>query len=212
VETKERHDTDHQLIVSALSGSREAARALIVRLSPVIQARAARLTLRRFPGTGPEAVRARVEDAVQDVFLRLFAEDGRVLRAWDATRGASLENYVGLVAERLVLSAHRSGHKTAWREDTGLGGEDDAGAQPASPERLEDRVITAGLAARVVSALEAELSPQGLELFYRLVVWEQTVEQVGDELGLSRDAVYQWRSRLLKRARDVATRLDVQAA
>jgi RNA polymerase sigma-70 factor (ECF subfamily) len=50
-----------------------------------------------------------VEDLSQEVFLTLFSRDAHVLRSWQAERGSSLESFVGLVAERQVLSFLRGG-------------------------------------------------------------------------------------------------------
>ena len=71
--------------------------------------------MRYKPGSG--RVRQDVEDLAQDVFLRLFEENGRVLRSWDPARGLSLENFAGLVAERHAISTLRTGKRNPWRED-----------------------------------------------------------------------------------------------
>src|SRR5687768_1618744 len=62
-------------------------------------------------------LRQEVEDLTQEVFVALFADDARALRLWDPARGASLANFVGLLAEREVASILRSGRRSPWTED-----------------------------------------------------------------------------------------------
>ena len=50
----------------------------------------------------------------QAVFLSLFEDDGKALRAWDPDRGSPLESFVSLLAHRQVISTsvvggHRPG-------------------------------------------------------------------------------------------------------
>jgi DNA-directed RNA polymerase specialized sigma24 family protein len=98
------------LIRRALTGDPTALTELVAVLTPVIQARVARTLLaRRHRLACGRDVRQEVEDLSQDVFLTLFSRDSRVLRDWQPERGLSLESFVGLVAERQVLSFLRSG-------------------------------------------------------------------------------------------------------
>jgi RNA polymerase sigma-70 factor (ECF subfamily) len=98
------------LIRRALTGDPTALTELVAVLTPVIQARVARTLLaRRHRLAGGRDVRQEVEDLSQDVFLTLFSRDARVLRDWQPGRGLSLESFVGLVAERQVLSFLCSG-------------------------------------------------------------------------------------------------------
>src|SRR5262245_1194983 len=106
--------TDRARIEAALAGDEGAVRQLVDELGPVIQARVARALLRRASG---RSVRQEVEDLTQEVFASLFEDDGRILRAWDETRGLSLKNFVGLVAGRQATSILRSGRTTPWRDD-----------------------------------------------------------------------------------------------
>jgi DNA-directed RNA polymerase specialized sigma24 family protein len=48
-----------------------------------------------------------------------------------------------------------------------------------------------------------ELSDQGLQLFRLLVIEELPAAEVGTITGLSADAVYTWRHRLLRRTRQL---------
>lgn len=168
---------------------------------PVVQARVARTLVRRRGGTGRDA-RQEVEDLAQDVFIALFADDGRVLRAWDASRGLSLASFCGLIAEREAASILRSGRRSPWTEAaTEL---DDLEKSLAEVPDAEMRISSREQLARVVDRLREALSPRGLELFHRLVVDEESVETVCASTGMSPDAVYAWKSRIGKVLRKLA--------
>jgi RNA polymerase sigma-70 factor (ECF subfamily) len=137
---------------------------------------------------------------VQQVFLTLFDQRGRVLASWDPARGLSLDNFVGLVAERQVLSILRSGKRDPWREDPTLVEDMDGPSEEPDPEEAAaSREELELLLARMREAL----SPLGWQLFDLLYLQERSVSEVEAATGLSADAVYAWRSRLRKLARSL---------
>jgi RNA polymerase sigma-70 factor (ECF subfamily) len=187
------------LVAAALAGDEPALRGLVDRLTPVIQARVARALL---AGRGPDGrpLRPQVEDLTQEVFLLLFADGGRVLRSWRPEQGLSLDNFVGLVARRRALSWLRSGHHSAWREDPTL--DEAAAAAPAAAEDDPEGVTASREEVRLLlRRLQEELSPLGWRLFELLLVRERPVAEVERATGMSRDALYAWRSRLRRLAR-----------
>ncbi len=202
-------ETERELIERAIGGDPEAARVLVDRLAPVVQARVARALSRRSWQARGRNVRQEVEDLVQEVFLSLFDRNGKVLQSWEADKGLSFENFVGLVAERQVASILRSGKRCPWKEDPTLAetldrvdaNDASAEAQVASRQQLE----------LLLDRLREELSPRGLHLFYELLVRERPIPEVCAETGLSRDAIYQWRSRLSKLVRQLAADLSPSA-
>ncbi len=107
----------------ALTGDQTALSRLAAMLTPVINARVARTLLaRRSLLAGSLDLRQEVEDQTQEVFLALFSRDAHILRSWQPERGLSLERFVGLVAERQVLSFLRSGQRHPSKETTALEG------------------------------------------------------------------------------------------
>lgn len=183
-----------QELQSALAGDEAALTRLVQRLTPVIQSRVARgLLLRRTGAAAGRDIRQEVEDLTQEVFLVLFADEGKVLRSWQPGRGLSLLNFVGLVAERQTASILRSGRRSPWKED------------PAPPEDL-DQVDREGGPEEIVASREQlklllhrlteELSPLGRHLFDLLFLRELPFEEVTRQTGMRPDAVYQWRRRL----------------
>jgi RNA polymerase sigma-70 factor (ECF subfamily) len=184
-------------VQGALAGDEAALAALVRRLTPVVQARAARALLRAGRGAGPR-LRQELKDLVQEVFLALFEGQGRILRSWDPERGLSLENFVGLVTERQVLSILRSGKRDPWRLDPTLDSELDSVSPEASPEAA---AASKQALEQLLDRLRGCLSPLGWRLFELLYLRETSVEEVERETGLSSAAVYAWRSRLRRLVR-----------
>lgn len=171
---------------------------------PVVQARVSRTLVRRRGGSGRDA-RQEVEDLAQDVFAALFADDGRVLRAWDAARGLTLASFCGLVAEREAASILRSGRRSPWTDTaTEL---DDLEKALADVPDVEVRVSSREQLTRLLDRLREALSPRGLELFHRLVVEEESVESVCASTGMTSDAVYAWKSRIGKVVRKLGAEM-----
>ena len=191
-----------ELVREALAGDGAAVNALVDALTPVIQARVARALLRRQSAARGRNVRQEVEDLAQEVFLALFASDGKALRAWDPARGLSLLNFAGLLAERQVASILRSGRRSPWTEDPTLNeeldGDPDEGGDP------EGRAASREMFGLLLARLREELSPQGLHLFQQLLVAQRPVQEVCAETGMTANAVYAWKSRLGKLVRKLA--------
>jgi RNA polymerase sigma factor (sigma-70 family) len=192
------------VVEQALAGDAQGMRVLVDRLSPVIARRVAS-TRWRVKGTG--SVRQDAADLVQDVFLSLFQNNAKALRAWDPERGMSLESFVGLLAQHQVISLLRSGRASAWREDPADMEEvPDIDAPGASPEALissRERLST------LLERVRAALSPRGLELFQRMFIDEEPIEELVAATGMTRDALYQWRTRLHRSIRTLAGEIDV---
>ena len=146
-----------------------------------------------------------MEDLTQDVFLSLFANDGRVLRRWQAERGLSLQNFVGLVSERQVASSLRSGKRNPWKEEPTPTEDLDAAALDDGPEEVTASREQLRL---LLDGLRERLSPLGRQLFELLFVQELSVPETMAASGLSADAVYAWRSRLRRLARELLAELS----
>jgi DNA-directed RNA polymerase specialized sigma24 family protein len=194
------------LIEKALAGDPACVRALVDRLTPVISRRvAAVLWLRK----GKRSVAQEVADLSQDVFLALFQSNGKALRAWDSARGMSLDGFVGLLAQHQVISILRSGRTSPWREDpTEIEELDRLGRPAATPEA----VVASRESLRVLlDRLRETLSPRGLELFQRIIVDEESVDHLIATTGLTSDAIYQWKTRLLRTIRSLSAEIGTPA-
>jgi RNA polymerase sigma factor (sigma-70 family) len=200
-------DVSQARIRAALAGDAQALRTLVDTLMPVVQSRAARALARYRPRSRDG--RQDVEDVVQEVFAALFEQEGRVLRHWDPARGLSLRNFVGLVAQRTAHGILRSGKRTPWPDDPmapiDMEALDEASEDPMP--RLNSRAELERLFAR----LTEELSPRGLELFQRLCVQQEDVRAVAQSTGMTEQAVYAFRKRLERTARDIALEISEAA-
>jgi RNA polymerase sigma factor (sigma-70 family) len=149
-----------------------------------------------------------VEDLTQEVFLSLFTKGAHVLRSWDEGRGLSLENFVGLVSERHVVSFLRSSRRNPWKEEPVPAEGLDAEARAPGPEE--------GMASReqlhlLLERLRESLSPLGRQVFELLFVQELSLAETMATSGLSADAVYAWRSRLRRLAKNLMAEMSGKA-
>lgn len=194
-----------ELVERGLAQDRQALRSLVNALAPVIQARVARALLRRAASASGRNIRQEVEDLTQEVFVALFAEGGRALRAWKPERGLSLANFAGLLAERQVASILRTSRRSPWTEEPMLLDKLD---EPAAEESAELRLASREMLEALLARMREELSPLGLSLFEELFIHQRPVAEVCEQMGMSRDAVYAWQSRLGKLSRRLGAELS----
>lgn len=192
---------DMRLLSDALAGERAPLKALLDRLTPIVQARVARCLLR---SGHARDVRRDVEDFTQDALVELFANGAHALHGWREDAGLSLDNYVGLITERRTISALRSARRNPWREQQA--DEETVDAVDTGPD-LERRVDAGDLLDRMLTRLRETLTPLGFRLFELLYVQELDTPQVCAATALSPQAVYAWRSRLRRAARQVRAEL-----
>lgn len=190
----------------ALARDPDAMRLFLDSTTPIVQARVVKALLRRRGGGSGRDLRQEMQDLVQAVFLAVFEDDGRALRAWAPDKGLSLPNYLGLLAEREVASILRSGRRSPFTEDPTE--HDDLDDATAPAPSMHTQIASREMLERLLDALRSSLSPKGLRVFQMLYVEERTVEEVQAELGMGTEAVYQWRSRLGKQVRKLISELD----
>jgi RNA polymerase sigma factor (sigma-70 family) len=190
----------------ALAGDESALSRLVSCLTPVIQSHVARTLLRwRSGAASSRNVRQEVEDLSQEIFLVLFADDGKVLRTWEPGRGLTFASFVGMVAERRAASFLRSGRRSPWQDIPTLLEDLDSVAPESGPEEIAASREQFEL---LLQRLTAELSPLGRHLFDLLFLRELSPAEVAEQTGLSADAVYAWRSRLRRLARRLLTEMS----
>jgi RNA polymerase sigma-70 factor (ECF subfamily) len=193
---------DLDLVARAVARDPQAVRALVKGVGPVIHGRVAKALMRRRGGRGQRRdIAQEVQDLSQEVFLALFDDDARALRAWNPERGP-LGAFVALIADHQVFSIFRSGRRRPWSDDIDILAEPEA--IEADAKNPEARAASKEALDNLLARLRAELTPRGFDLFTRLYVEEQPVETVCSDLGMTADAVYAWRSRLSKLVRGMA--------
>jgi len=200
------HEDSAGQVERALAGDQTALNRLVAGLTPVVQARVARTLLARRSrlGSGRD-IRQEVEDLSQEVFLSLFSRGSHILRSWQAERGLSLENFVGLVAERQVVSFLRSGKRNPWKEEPSPAEDLETTAPGSGPEEATASREQLSL---LLERLREKLSPLGHQIFLLLFVQEMSVPETMAASGLSADAVYQWRGRLRRLARQLLAEMS----
>ncbi len=205
-----------ELLTKAIQGNSVSIRHLIDELTPVVQTRIARTLLRWHHKKAISELRQEMEDLVQDVFVALFADDSAILRSWDKDRGLSLANFVGLVAERQTGATLRTGKRNPWRESPaemndleinsirhGQSGSPAEGLSPDGDGTEEARLLSRQALQYLWQRLKEDLSPVGRRLFELLYVHGWSAQEVCAEMKMTPEAVWAWRSRLGKRARQI---------
>jgi RNA polymerase sigma factor (sigma-70 family) len=200
-------DLDPAAVRAALAGDTNAVERMVDALSPVVQARVARALLKRSESRGRD-IRQDVADLTQEVFVALFADDAKALKAWDPALGLSLANFVGLLAQRRAASILRVKRRMPWSEEPAEDGWDPSDPRTTSGQSLDAQLGSRDLLQRLFDQLQISLSPRGLDLFYRLYVDEQSIDDVCEQTGLNASAVYQWKSRLGKAAREALAEIQ----
>jgi RNA polymerase sigma-70 factor (ECF subfamily) len=153
--------SNEELVARTVRGDRAAFGALYDRIAPEVQ--------RFLLGLRLDLDRHRIEDAVQETFLRLH----RVLAQFDASR--PLRPFVLGVARRVALELERRARPTAPIELDSRPGHG-TGVQEAALRAEEDALV-----ARALVALPAE---QRALMVFRFVN-ELTMQEVADALGCS---------------------------
>ncbi|MEQ8278716.1 MAG: sigma-70 family RNA polymerase sigma factor [Deltaproteobacteria bacterium] len=188
--------SDTRLVEAAMAGEPQAVKTLVSRLMPVVCARV-RHSVAKSPGSFDAL---RMEDMVQEVWVKLLDDDGRRLRAYDAAKKTTLEGFVGLVTEREVahlrehgLAKKRGGHLRAVElEDARLQAND------ASPEA---QVSMQDLAARLAEHLEATLPTRGRLVFRHAFTDGRAPPEVAQLMGVTVQVVYNWQHKIRAAAR-----------
>ncbi len=188
-----------RLVELGLDCDDAALRTLVDAMRPVVRTRVLRALRRRQGSARGRDVRQDADDLVQDVFAALFAKGGKALRAWDAGRGLSFLGFVGLLAEREVGMRLRTTKRHPWTEDPTA--DDVLDGALGSMSTFETYLEARDALARILEQLMRWMTPEGRRYFQLLYVDGQSVQQAAVDAGTSADAVYAWRSRLMKKAR-----------
>lgn len=198
---------DLLLLRAAVARDPGAVREVVRRLTPVIQNRIARILLRGCRDR-TSSIRREVEDITQDVLLALFDKQGQTLLSWNPERGTTLEGFASVVAERLVITILRNRQRNPFQLEPHDPTDFDQADTKAT--HADDALGARQTLLALAQTLRAQLSPLGLEMFYRLFVWEESVAVVSENAGLGVEAVYQWRSRLKKQVQTLVEQAETR--
>ena len=200
-------DRDYaKLLQDGLGGDDVALRTLIDLMTPVVHVRVARALRRRIHDARGRNLRQDLEDMTQDVFTTLFAKRGKALRAWNAERGLSFLSFVGFLAEREVAMRLRTAKRNPWTEDPTAA--DDLNKAAGLSDSPEGYIESRDLLATLWEDLRHWLTPEGRQYFQLLYVDQQSIADVAARAGTTTDALYAWRSRLVKKVRKLREKID----
>jgi len=191
------------LLVRVLAREEKATREFVHIVGPILHVSLARLFLRR--GFDGQTSRDQAREACQEVYRVFLLEDrGSRARKWDPDRG-SFEHYIGLFANDFISGKLR---KTT---EVPLPGAGDTTEIIVDDRSTTDEIVgSREIVSKVVHRLLEELEELGREMFQLLFVEHREVDEVCEQMGMTHDAVYQWRSRLVRRMRAIA--LDLEGA
>lgn len=161
---------------------------------PVVQARVFRQVRRGASSNSPE-------DLVQEVWKSLFENGGRKLLAYLPERGATLEGFVGRIAEREVQTIlrgqnarKRGGHLKPIRLfEEGSGPGVPVRDPGASPEAM---TVASDLAAQLGEHLAATLPERGLLVFRYVFTDGLEPGQAARLLGVKVQVIYNWQHKI----------------
>ncbi|MEL7370700.1 MAG: hypothetical protein AAFN74_17405 [Myxococcota bacterium] len=177
---------------------------LIRRLDPVLRIRANRAIETKRGDAG--LARTDVDDLMQEIWAFLFAEDFRVLRTWDPTRGRTLRSYVGMIATRFCVDLLRGRRLNPQRE---LASELTALERDAAlVDDLEVRTLTRCFLERLVAGMRDLLSKDGQALLDVMYLEGASPAEAEARTGLPRTKIYNQRRRITMLARQLARELE----
>lgn len=192
---------DLALLQRCLAGDRHAWTALVDALTRYVYY-LIRLTARRHAAElSPEEI----ADLHNDLFLALFEDDCRRLRAWRGDNGCSLRSWVRIITIRRTIDALRK-----RRHHLSLDARDDDG--PAAPALATDEPDPlAALIARDtpdprarLAALTDDLSPSDRLLLEMIYLRKMSADAIAGALRINKGALYTRKTRLIKRLRALA--------
>ena len=196
----------YALVNRAVGGDKPTIRALVARVGPVVRTAVARVLYRYKAKARGRDLATESEDMAQEALLTLFEDNAKVLGSWSPARGASLETFVRIVAERTAFSILRSGKRSPFTEEPT--DQDNFGEFASHAPSAERRAISQDALVRLHDRLKSQLTPRGYILFLRLFVEEGDVDVVARDLGIARDAVYAWKYRFAGALKGIAADLD----
>ena len=193
-EVQQATSTDAALIQQAANGSESAVRILVERLTPIVRAR----VRRRLVGSGVAGFGSyTADDLVQEIWLTLVKDGCKQLRAFDPSRGASLEGFVGMVAERQIGNVRRSELQTSKRRTNTVANDPDTVPEPTAPDvSPEDQALGADFVDRISRHLQAKLSERGQVIFRYLYEDRLEPARIAQIMGVERQVVYNWQHKI----------------
>jgi RNA polymerase sigma factor (sigma-70 family) len=202
--------TDRLLVDQCLAGDADARRRLVAGVHAYVRQTIELAAARWGGGLGP----ADVDDALQQAFVVVFAQDMLILRRW---RGdARVKTYLARVGERVALRHFRSlaSHRSRFCLAFAPGGDPDdlfgeaaldtlvheaqAQGRLASTPDAEQRLEGEAALNELREAILARLSEKGRDYYRYLFVDELDMAEICRLEDTNANNVYQWKNRILR--------------
>ncbi len=194
-----------KVIQQASLGDQKAVSSLIHFLTPVIQASVAHLLTRFQSAHKNKNIATEVADYCQEILLLLFKNNAKTLLGWEPEKGMSLTSFVSLIAKRRVISdlRHAKLHLSL----------DDKSVKHSLKNHITQGDIASQLSDRqlvyqVVTHLKNDISELGFDIFTQLFLFENTPEEISQNIGISVNAIYVWKNRIKKQAQLILKKID----
>ncbi len=140
------------------------------------------------------------DDLTHEVFLALFRDNGRKLRTFAGRDGCSLAGWLKVVAVRLTIDRLRRDSRMVALDDDTPGMLELRRSLRSEEPSPEENLQGAETAERLSLAM-AELGPKDRLLAELHLVRGRALEDVAEVLGVTMNAAYVRKSRLLERLR-----------
>ena len=186
---------DEPLLAAYCAGAPDAPERLVAAYAPVVHAAIARYLAARSRGRADLA-----DDLTHEVFLGLFRDDGRKLRNFQGRNGCSFAGWLRVVAVRLTIDALRREHRLLSLDDETPAMTELRRALRSGAAGPEEIVQGSETAARLAAAIR-QLAPKDRLLVEIHILRGAPLDAVARALGVSANAAYVRKSRVLDRLR-----------
>jgi RNA polymerase sigma factor (sigma-70 family) len=183
------------LLAAFCAGAPDASERLVTAYAPVVRAAIARYLVTRGRGRTDLA-----DDLTHDVFLGLFRDDGRKLRNFQGRNGCSFAGWLRVVAVRLAIDALRREHRLLSLDDETPAMTELRRVLSSGTAGPEEIVQGSETAARLAQAIQ-QLAPKDRLLVEIHILRGAPLDAVAHALGVSANAAYVRKSRVLERLR-----------
>lgn len=193
----------------AFRGSDEARRRLGVALWSVVE-RAVRQTVRPIARALRRDIGQEIEEFVQETWILLLKDEGRVLRMWDPARGRSLNSWIYLVAQRHILRTLKGHRRNPWGDHSQPLHEIVALIDDGLPLKQDlvsdlDRIVDL---VTLLDAVRAELGEARWSMFRQIFIEQRAPADIAADAQLGVSQIYDLASYFRRQVRAIARSLD----
>jgi RNA polymerase sigma factor (sigma-70 family) len=138
------------------------------------------------------------QDFVQEIWLRLLSDGGRILRQYNAARGTSFEQYISMIARREIgnLLRKERANKRSSRLTVELKGNIEAELSPYTADTADRYIESRDLVKKLNRWLRSVLSSHGIDILNATFLDGLDATVAAKNLGVSVQTVYNWQHKI----------------